>query len=455
MTPLLRAAALLTLTLLLAVAGLTAATLHVLRARPGEWSVPLALGPWRIDARVPTLLRWGTHPLAAALLDGRRFHGASGHWRLERAPADGLRLRCAPCRLRLAALGPQPLELPQAQLEWQALGGNQYAGRLRLGSGDNAAAVVQWRATLQREAVLWHAELPTTPVAAVVGAFGAAIPEAQRARIEGEVTLTLAGRIDRGGLRIDQLHTEFTALAVFGLGTEALVDADPATRCRPQPVGGRVQGWLPPAVLAAEDQRFAQHAGFESAQWLAALQGNAAANGALHGASTLTQQLAKLLYTGDERSLARKLREWLYAVEMERTLGKGRIAQLYLAVAPWGDDLCGAEAAAHRYFGKPARRLAPHEAAWLANLLVNPELQWRRWAQGDRATRERAAWIVHGMHLLPAAQRAPVLAALADLAPPVPVVAENAAQVASADNADHAVRLRRGSPPQRLASTRP
>ncbi len=68
----------------------------------------------------------------------------------------------------------------------------------------------------------------------------------------------------------------------------------------------------------------------------------------------------------------RKLRELLYAVEMERTLGKRRILALYLAVAPWGDGVCGGSQAARHHFGKPARELDAIEVAWLASLLRDP-----------------------------------------------------------------------------------
>ncbi len=96
------------------------------------------------------------------------------------------------------------------------------------------------------------------------------------------------------------------------------------------------------------------------------------AGAAIRGGSTLTQQLAKLVYTGDDRDPSRKLRELLYAVEMEETLGKARILQIYLAIAPWGPGVCGAERAAQLYLGKPASRVDPLEAAWLAGLLRNP-----------------------------------------------------------------------------------
>jgi membrane peptidoglycan carboxypeptidase len=135
--------------------------------------------------------------------------------------------------------------------------------------------------------------------------------------------------------------------SVSGLGTERLLTAQLPPACRTgaadaTPLGG----WLPRALVAAEDARFWEHPGYEIEHLLAAGAHNQRDGSALRGASTLTQQLAKLTITGDDRSAARKLRELLYAVEMERTLGKARILQMYLALAPWGDGVCGAERAA-------------------------------------------------------------------------------------------------------------
>ena len=104
---------------------------------------------------------------------------------------------------------------------------------------------------------------------------------------------------------------------------------------------------------------------------------------------------------------------------MERTLGKGRILQLYLSVLPWGDGVCGAEAAARHHLGKPANKLTPREAAWLASLLINPELQLRRWARDETAGRERVAWVLGGMRRLPPSRRESELEALASWQPPV------------------------------------
>ena len=117
----------------------------------------------------------------------------------------------------------------------------------------------------------------------------------------------------------------------------------------------------------------------------------------LRGASTLSQQVAKLLVTGVERAPVRKLRELLYAVEMEQTLGKARILRLYLDNAPWGATVCGAQAAAHTYFAKRADQLTTDEAVWLAAMLHNPALEARRWAATGRINEPRALWVASSM----------------------------------------------------------
>ena len=138
----------------------------------------------------------------------------------------------------------------------------------------------------------------------------------------------------------------------------------------------------------------------------------------LAGASTLTQQLAKLVYTGDDRSATRKLRELLYAVEMERTLGKARILQLYLALAPWGQGVCGAERAARVYLHKPASSLGPIESAWLASLLTGPDAQLKRLADGEEVDRARIERVIEGMRPMSLARREKALAQLTMWSPP-------------------------------------
>ncbi len=402
--------------LALALAATLLATLawHALAPQPGEWSVALRLWKFERAASVPTLLRWATHPLALPWLDGHRL----GDWQLRSEGPHRLAARCAPCRVQVDALGAQAVVLDEARLIVDMRGADRYDGTLRLGSGERPATVT-WRAELRREGLVLQADLPATPLARVLSAFASSLPELQRAQVEGSVALKLEGTLGAEGWRFTKLRPVLADLAVDGLGTEALRDVDVAQRCRPQPRGGRIEGWIQNAVIAAEDQRFFEHAGYEPDAWVAVFKTNQREGEPLQGASTITQQLAKLLYTGDERDAARKLREWLYAVEMERTLGKGRILQLYLALLPWGDGICGAEAAARHHLGKSANQLKPREAAWLASLLVNPDQQLRRWASDEEAARDRTAWVIKGIKRLPRERREAELDALVSWRPPI------------------------------------
>lgn len=403
----------------LSVALIAAAAYLALKPRQGEWRMPLALGPWRIEASVPTLLRWATHPLLRPQLDARRLTlGGGTVWQLQAGRGDTLVAQCAPCRLRIAALGAQPVQIVQARVRLRVRGADRYDGELQLG-GAAQAITLPWHGALNAEGLQLHTELAPTPLAQLVALFGDAVPEARTARIEGTVGVVLDATLGAQGLQLRRIVPRVRGLAVSGLGTEALASADPSARCRPQPARGRIEGWIQNAVIAAEDQRFFEHPGYEPAAWIAAGKGNQRRPEALQGASTITQQLAKLVHTGDARDAARKLREWLYAVEMERTLGKGRILQLYLALLPWGDGICGAEAAARHHLGKPAHLLKPREAAWLASLLVNPDRQLRRWSQDEGAARERVAGVIKGITRLPRERRESELEALASWQPPI------------------------------------
>ena len=403
---------------LLLMAALCAAALHALTPAPGEWSVPVNVGPWQRQASVPTLLRWGTHPLLLPLLNGRTLATRAGQWRMKHRPDGSLEASCTPCRAQLDALGPQPVAMDHVRITLQARGADRFDGTLWLGSGAQPV-VLPWRAELKADGLHLHTALAATPLQQLVNLFADAVPEARLARIDGRFSFLLDATLGGQGLQVQRIVPRLEGVAVAGLGTEALIDSDASARCRPQPAMGRIEGWLPHAVLAAEDQRFHEHPGYDMDAWLAVWKQNQQQRDAIQGASTITQQLAKLLYTGDERSAARKLREWLYAVEMERTLGKGRILQLYLSVLPWGDGVCGAEAAARHHLGKPAHKLSPREAAWLASLLINPELQLRRWAREEAAGRERVAWVLGGMRRLPPSRRESELEALASWQPPV------------------------------------
>jgi Transglycosylase len=142
-------------------------------------------------------------------------------------------------------------------------------------------------------------------------------------------------------------------------------------------------GWLGPAVVAAEDARFYQHAGYDTEQVNDAIAAWADEGGTLRGGSTITQQLAKNLFTGDERTLVRKLRELLYALDLEGTLPKDRILERYLNVVELGPDMHGVASAAQVYFLKEPARLTPKEAAFVASLLPSPTKGYEAAARGS------------------------------------------------------------------------
>jgi monofunctional biosynthetic peptidoglycan transglycosylase len=126
------------------------------------------------------------------------------------------------------------------------------------------------------------------------------------------------------------------------------------------------------AVIAAEDQRYCSHRGVDWVELNAVLEDE---EGPSRGASTLTMQTAKNVFLWPGRSYVRKALEIPLAMAIDFAWGKPRVIEVYLNVAEWGEGLYGAEAAAQRYFGKPAARLSPAEAARLAAALPNPLLR--------------------------------------------------------------------------------
>jgi monofunctional glycosyltransferase len=126
------------------------------------------------------------------------------------------------------------------------------------------------------------------------------------------------------------------------------------------------------AVIAAEDDDFYVHPGFDLPAILKAYEYNTARGRIVRGASTLTQQLAKNLFLSNERTFGRKYRELGFTLLMEHFLGKKRIMELYLNYAQWGKNLFGCEAASRFYFKKPSGRLTQYEAVRLAAVLAMP-----------------------------------------------------------------------------------
>ncbi|MBS0567637.1 MAG: monofunctional biosynthetic peptidoglycan transglycosylase [Proteobacteria bacterium] len=128
---------------------------------------------------------------------------------------------------------------------------------------------------------------------------------------------------------------------------------------------------LPIALVAAEDQKFPFHHGFDL-QAIGEAMDDADDGARLRGASTISQQVAKNLFLWNGRSLVRKGLEAYFTVLIELTWPKSRILEVYANIAQFGDGIYGADAAARQFFGKSARELGARESALLAASLPNP-----------------------------------------------------------------------------------
>jgi len=410
-------------TLLLATLAVALLAWKAVAAREGEWSLPLrftiAGHVVEQEASVAVLLRLASHPLAARVVDGRTLATSHGRWTLH-APAQGsLQADCAPCSVTWAALGPAPLKLERAQLTLFADGADRYHGTLALGPAPRALTL-HWRGAFDKAGhFTLDARLPTSPLSHAVHVLGADLPERDRVEVKGTLALTLAARLPGGAW---QLRPVLEGFEVHGLGTERLLDMQRPAACRidARPDVPTLGGWLPRAVIAAEDQRFFEHPGYDLAALTDALAANQRADAPLVGASTLTQQLAKLTVTGGERSATRKLRELLYAVEMERTLGKARILQLYLALAPWGDGVCGAERAVRVHLGqRDTSAVGPVASAWLASLLSAPDAHLHADMRQGRIDEARVRRVLEAIRPMRAERREKALDTLPFWSPPV------------------------------------
>ncbi len=173
---------------------------------------------------------------------------------------------------------------------------------------------------------------------------------------------------------ISRLKKEPPATTAFMKYRQAAAKAEgksPAIDYRWVPLGS-ISAYLAQAVVIAEDDKFWTHRGFDFEAIRTALEKDIRNKSSRYGGSTITQQLAKNLYLSPSRDPIRKLREFVLAWRLERTLSKKRILELYLNVVEWGNGIFGAEAAARHYYGKPAAGLSPEEAAHLAVVLPSP-----------------------------------------------------------------------------------
>jgi monofunctional biosynthetic peptidoglycan transglycosylase len=126
------------------------------------------------------------------------------------------------------------------------------------------------------------------------------------------------------------------------------------------------------AVLAAEDQSFLAHRGFDWDAIRDAYERNQREQRSTHGGSSITQQLAKNLFLSPRRTYFRKAQEAVIAVMIEAALPKRRTLEMDLNVIEWGDGIYGVEAAAQHYFGVSAAQLDAQRSARLATVISAP-----------------------------------------------------------------------------------
>ncbi|MET7248311.1 PBP1A family penicillin-binding protein [Methylobacterium sp. EM32] len=202
----------------------------------------------------------------------------------------------------------------------------------------------------------------------------------------------------------------------------AILAADGSLLANRGETGGRTVSirelppYLPRAFVAIEDRRFYGHLGIDPVGIARAIGQNLTRRGVAQGGSTLTQQLAKNLFLTQERTASRKIQEAILALWLEHKYTKDEILELYLNRVYFGAGAYGVEAAAQRYFAKPAKDVTLAEAAMLGGLVQAPS----RLAPNRNlpAAQARAAQVLAAMQELGFAKPAEVQTALAQPAKP-------------------------------------
>lgn len=292
---------------------------------------------------------------------------------------------CTNCQLVNKVLSQEPLTTPQAFLEG-SLVGKAFDGKITVEN-----LTFKLNALWDKNNVTGSFVVPKSDIASLYHAVRTIVPEAETAAISGQL-------LGRGKFSWPKFYFLFEP-EINGFSVDGLIDANTykhgkfeyevenkdSVRVSRQS-GETTDGWvsleqvgryLPSAIMALEDRGFYQHPGYDL-ESMVKVSAEAKYGERTRGASTISQQLAKNLFLTDEHTYARKLRELLYTVEMERELGKKRIMELYVNIVEWGPDIYGAAAAARIYFNKVPSELLPEEAAWMASILNNPKTAYKR-----------------------------------------------------------------------------
>lgn len=291
-----------------------------------------------------------------------------------------LQIACVECRLQSPLLGEKPFVTSDALLKgiYRA---NKFQGEVTV-----EGVSLSLTAFLKGEGAEANFILAETPIASLYWALRSIVPEAERCQIKG----TLAGS---GRIAWPKLDFSFKP-DLKGFQISGLVDVARFSRGRFTYQGRNAQGerlelesgegspswvpltkvspYLPQAIIAVEDRGFFKHQGFDLNSMLNAGAYNRRTGRVRRGGSTLSQQLAKNLFLSGERTYSRKLRELLYATELDQSLGKTRILELYVNIVEFGPGIYGIKDASRVYFGKSPEALLPEQAAWLASILRSP-----------------------------------------------------------------------------------
>jgi len=254
--------------------------------------------------------------------------------------------------------------------------------------------------------------LDPTPIDKALTPFHSVIPEAKKGslegKIDGDIQIQWPAKSWDGTVNIENFRSTGSVpkiqnlrrgpIEYYGLDKEGyrsvLVTGEGQTNWTPLE---EISPSMRHAVIAAEDIRFQKHAGYDLESIRDAYRANKKAGTIVRGGSTLSQQVAKNLFLDGERTMVRKIREVLLANELDQSLGKGRILEIYLNVVEWGPGIYGIKAASERFFMRRPSQLQPHESAFLAAILPNPRRFYRDQYLKNKARQTRIDWILKNM----------------------------------------------------------
>lgn len=272
-------------------------------------------------------------------------------------------------------------------------------------AADGRFGEVAWNAigTTDTEKHDIRVQVPMTALSSVVELFGDLIPEAHGATFSGEMGLAahITGppwnwSFEPAAQELsvtDALPADFGGDRVRWMRNDVPFETGPSVNGW---VGLENAGWMPEAAIAAEDIRFRSHPGFDLVAIQEAL--DASVNEErMRGGSTITQQLAKNLFLDGRRTLLRKLRELVFALNMESRMSKDAILALYLNVVEFGPGIHGISEAANAWFMKNPDQLSTREAAFLASILPAPQMWHKRITKTKRVPIKRVNEVLNRM----------------------------------------------------------